>query len=107
MTSFISIGQPAGHVEGPAKVTGRALYTADVALPGMLWGKCLRSSIPHARILSIDVSHARQQSGVHAVLTGADLPEVHLGRFLLDIPVLARDRVRFVGEKVVAVAAES
>jgi len=107
MASLVSIGQPAGHVEGPAKVTGRALYTADVTLPGMLWGKCLRSPFPHARILSIEVSQARQLPGVHAVLTGADLPEARIGRFLLDLPVLARDRVRFVGEKVVAVAAES
>src|SRR5215813_7020548 len=107
MANLTSIGRPAGHVEGPAKVTGRALYTADVTLPGMLWGKCLRSPFPHARILSVDVAQARQLPGVHAVLTGADLPEVRLGRFLLDIPVLARDRVRFVGEKVVAVAAES
>src|SRR5262245_55636653 len=76
-------------------------------LPGMLWGKCLRSPFPHARLLAIDVSHARRLPGVHAVLTGADVPEVRLGRFLLDIPILARDRVRFVGEKVVAVAAAS
>src|SRR5262245_9789918 len=76
-------------------------------LPGMLWGKCLRSPFPHARILSIDTSQARRLPGVHAVLTGADLPELRLGRFLLDIPVLARERVRFIGEKVVAVAAES
>jgi len=107
MASLVSIGQPAGHIEGPAKVSGRTLYTADIALPGMLWGKCLRSPVPHARILAIDVAPARQLPGVHAVLTGADLPEVRLGRFLLDMPVLARDRVRFVGEKVVAVAAES
>jgi CO/xanthine dehydrogenase Mo-binding subunit len=107
MASLASIGQPAGHVEGPAKVTGRTRYAADITLPGMLWGKCLRSPFPHARILSIEVSQARELAGVHAVLTGADLPEVRIGRFFLDMPVLARDRVRFVGEKVVAVAAES
>ena len=107
MTNLITIGQPIGHVEGPAKVTGRAQYAADVPLPGLLWGKCLRSPFPHARILSIDVMQAHQLPGVHAVLTGADLPETRLGRFLLDIPILARDRVRFVGEKVVAVAADS
>jgi CO/xanthine dehydrogenase Mo-binding subunit len=107
MTNLITIGQPIGHVEGPAKVTGRAQYAADVTLPGLLWGKCLRSPFPHARILSIDVTQARQLPGVHAVLTGADLPDTRLGRFLLDIPILARDRVRFVGEKVVAVAAAS
>jgi CO/xanthine dehydrogenase Mo-binding subunit len=107
MASLVNIGQPAGHVEGPAKVTGRTLYTADITPPGLLWGKCLRSPFPHARILSIDAAQARHLPGVHAVLTSADLPEARLGRFLLDIPVLARDRVRFIGEKVVAVAAES
>lgn len=107
MTNLGNIGQPTGHIEGPAKVTGRAQYAADVSLPGLLWGKCLRSPFPHARILSIDVTQARQLPGVHAVLTAPDLPDTRLGRFLLDIPILARDRVRFVGEKVVAVAAES
>jgi CO/xanthine dehydrogenase Mo-binding subunit len=107
MTNLVNIGQPAGHIEGPAKVTGRALYTADVTLPGMLWGSCLRNPFPHVRILSLDASQARQLLGVHAVLTSADLPELYIGRFLLDIPVLARDWVRFVGEEVVAVAAES
>ncbi|SRR5579875_207708 len=102
-----SIGQSAGHVEGPAKVTGRARYSADITLPGMLWGRALRSSFPHARIVSIDLSAARRVPGVHAVISGADLPEVRIGRFLRDIPVLARDRVRFIGEKVVAVAAET
>jgi 4-hydroxybenzoyl-CoA reductase subunit alpha len=60
MANFVSIGQPAGHIEGPAKVTGRARYAADVTLPGMLWGKCLRSPFPHARILSVNASQARQ-----------------------------------------------
>jgi CO/xanthine dehydrogenase Mo-binding subunit len=107
MASLSSIGQPTAHVEGPAKVTGQAKYSADIILPGMLWGKCLRSPFPHARVVSIDTADAKQVPGVYAVLTGADLPEVLIGRFLLDCPVLARDRVRFVGEKVVAVAAES
>ena len=107
MTNLSNIGQPIGHVEGPAKVTGHAQYAADVTLPGLLWGKCLRSPFPHAHILSIDVTQARQLPGVHAVLTSVDLPATRLGRFLLDIPILARDRVRFVGEKVVAVAADS
>ena len=107
MAKFVSVGQPAGHVEGPFKVTGTARYTADVALPGLLYGKCLRSPFPHARIVSIDTAQAAALPGVHAVLTGADLPDRRIGRFFLDMPVLARDVVRFVGEKVVAVAAES
>lgn len=107
MANLVSVGQPAGHVEGPAKVTGKTRYTADVALPGLLYGKCLRSPFPHARIVSIDTAQAAAVPGVHAVLTGADLPDRRIGRFFLDMPVLARDVVRFVGEKVVAVAAES
>src|SRR5579885_3356067 len=107
MESPRSIGQAAGHVEGPAKVTGRARYSADIQLPNMLWGRTVRSPFPHARIVSIDVSAAQKVAGVHAILTGAELPEVRIGRFLRDVPVLARDRVRFIGEKVVAIAAET
>ena len=107
MASLASVGQPAGHVEGPSKVTGQARYTADIRLPGLLYGKCLRSPFPHARIVSIDTSQAKALAGVHAVITGAELPDRRIGRFFLDKPVLARDVVRFVGEKVVAVAAES
>jgi carbon-monoxide dehydrogenase large subunit len=106
-TRLFSVGRPAAHVEGRAKVTGEAKYSADITLPGILWGKCLRSPFPHARIVSIDISQAKQLPGVHAIVTGADLPQILLGRFLLDCPVLAHDKVRFIGEKVVAVAAES
>ena len=107
MASLVNVGRPAGHVEGPSKVTGQARYTADIRLPGLLYGKCLRSPFPHARIVSIDTAQAKALAGVHAVITGAELPDRRIGRFFLDKPVLARDVVRFVGEKVVAVAAES
>jgi CO/xanthine dehydrogenase Mo-binding subunit len=83
------------------------LYAADLMLPGMLWGKVLRSPYAHAKILSIDTAKASQVPGVHAVLTGQDLPDRRVGRLLRDIPVLARDRVLFMGEKVAAVAAET
>jgi CO/xanthine dehydrogenase Mo-binding subunit len=105
-TAYATIGQPVGRAEGPEKVTGAAMYPADVHLPGTLVGKCLRSPYPYARIVSIDASAARQLPGVHAVLTGFDIPETLVGRFLRDIPVLARDVVRFVGQKVAVVAAE-
>lgn len=107
MAGLSAIGRPTGRIEGVEKVTGRAQYTADIILPGLLWGKCLRSPFPHARIVSIDTSRAKQLPGVHAVLTSADLPDTRTGRALRDFPVLARDKVRFVGEKVAAVAAES
>jgi CO/xanthine dehydrogenase Mo-binding subunit len=105
-TPYATIGQPVGRAEGPEKVTGTAVYPADVHAPGTLVGKCLRSPYPYARIVSIDASAARQLPGVHAVLTGFDIPETLVGRFLRDIPVLARDVVRFVGQKVAAVAAD-
>jgi CO/xanthine dehydrogenase Mo-binding subunit len=98
---------PEYRVEGPLKVTGAARYTADVTLPGMLWLAYTRSDRPHARILSVDVSAARQLPGVHAVLTGADTGAVCLGRRVLDWPALARDRVRIIGDRIAAVAAES
>jgi CO/xanthine dehydrogenase Mo-binding subunit len=95
------------RVDGPAKVSGIARYAGDVRLPGLLVGLALRSPLPHARIRSIDVSAARAVAGVHAVLTAADLPDVLIGKNLRDMPVLARDRVRYVGEKVAVVAADS
>ena len=107
VATFSVIGQPVTRAEGPDKVTGQSQYAADVARPGMLWGKVLRSPFPHAKILNIDTSRAKQLPGVHAVITGAELPDRRVGRLLRDIPVLARDKVLFAGEKVVAVAAES
>lgn len=104
--SYTIIGQPAPRIEGPAKVTGTTQYSADVALPGTLWGRALRSPLPHARIVHIDTSRTQQVPGVHVVLTGADVRGIRYGRRLFDVPVLAEDRVRFAGERVVAVAAE-
>src|SRR5262249_56520556 len=75
-------------------------------LPDMIWGKILRSPYPHARIVRIDSSRAKSQPGVMAVLTASDIPNVLTGRRLQDMPMLARDRVRFIGEKVAVVAAE-
>jgi CO/xanthine dehydrogenase Mo-binding subunit len=101
------LDQPEYRVEGPLKVTGAARYTADVKMPGLLHLAYTRSPVPHARIVSIDASAARAASGVYAVLTGADIGFVGLGRQLQDWPVLATDRVRMIGDRVAAVAAES
>src|SRR5919201_680462 len=106
VTPYATIGQPVGRAEGPEKVSGAAVYPADINLPGTLVGKCLRSPYPYARIKSIDATAARKVPGVHAVLTGFDIPDLLVGRMLRDIPILARDVVRFVGQKVAAVAAE-
>ena len=99
------VGQPFGKLEGIGKVSGQARYSGDVTLPGLIWGKALRSPLPHARILRIDTSRARALPGVLTVLTAQDLPDILVGRRMFDMPMLARDRVRFVGEKVAVVAA--
>jgi CO/xanthine dehydrogenase Mo-binding subunit len=103
---YATVGKPALRIDGNYKVSGKALYTGDNLLPGMIWGKVLRSSYPHARIVRIDTARARACPGVLAVLTAADIPPVLTGRRLRDMPMLARDRVRFIGEKVAVVAAE-
>ena len=106
MTSYKTVGKPVTRVEGPQKVMGQARYPADVLIPGALWGKALRSPVSHARIVHIDTSQARRVPGVRALLTAADIPDTLMGRRLLDMPVLAREKVRFIGERVAAVAAE-
>lgn len=95
------------RVEGRVKVSGAAKYSADAQRPGMLWAAFVTSPVPHARIVSVDARAAREMPGVHAVLTGADIGEHYLGRALFDWPVLATDVVHFIGQYVVAVAAET
>lgn len=101
------IGAGVGRVEGVDKVSGQAIYGADVHLPGTLWGKILRSPYPHARIKSIDTSKAWKVAGVKAIVTGKDEPEHYQGKSIRDIPVMCWDKVRYIGDKVAAVAAES
>ncbi len=101
------VGRPTPRVEGELKVTGRAQYSADLNLPEILWGRCLRSPIPYGRIKRIDTSKASAAPGVKAVLTGLDVPGLRIGRCIYDTPVLADGVVRFIGEKVAAVAAQT
>jgi CO/xanthine dehydrogenase Mo-binding subunit len=102
-----SIGTSVDRRDGAHKVQGRTLYSADVRLDGTLHGAILRSSLPYARITRIDVNAARALPGVHAVLTGLDIPDRLAGRSLADVPILCRDVVRFIGDRVAAVAAET
>ncbi len=89
------------------KVKGAFDFSSDLSAPGMLWGDTLRSPHAHARIVSIDVSKALSLSGVHAVLTHADVPgRKTYGLEFPDQPVLAIDRVRYVGEPVAVIAAD-
>jgi 4-hydroxybenzoyl-CoA reductase alpha subunit len=101
------VGRRVPRIDARELVSGRAVFTDDIRLPGMLHGKILTSPHPHARILSIDTSRAEALEGVKAVLTATDVPETFYGvspaRY--DEQVLAKDRVRYVGDEVAAVAA--
>jgi len=100
---FKYVGHNVARVDGWEKVTGQAKFVGDIAVPGMLFGKILRSTFPHARIRSIDASQAEALPGVVAVLTAADIADlnpIYNGR-----PVIAMNKVRYVGEPVAAVAA--
>ena len=104
------VGKPLPRVDGMAKLTGRAVFTTDVVLPGMLYAKLLRSPLPHANILSIDTSKAEKLPGVEAVITGKDTWGIRYG--FVDTPnypaeerPIAEEKVRFIGETVAAVAA--
>lgn len=106
VATYNVLGKPIGKVEGPEKVTGAAKYTADFHIPGTLIGKTLKSSHAHARIVKIDTSAAKALPGVVAVITGADVQSGGLwGRDIKDVPVIAYEKVRFIGERVAAVAA--
>jgi 4-hydroxybenzoyl-CoA reductase alpha subunit len=104
------IGARLPRLDARDKVTGRAIYTDDLKLPGMLYGALLRSPYPHARIKRIDTSKARALAGVKDVVTGEDTPKVKYGNWRLvpesqDELALAVDKVRFAGDEVAAACA--
>ncbi len=104
------LGQRVRPDQWDERTSGAAVYTTDVALPGMLEARILRSPHPHADIRSIDTSRAEARAGVAAVITADDLPDrayLHLGEPFSDRSALARGRVRFIGEEVAAVAART
>jgi CO/xanthine dehydrogenase Mo-binding subunit len=99
------VGRRVPRVDAHGKVTGAAVFGADFAVPGMLVGKILRSTEPHARIVAVETSRAQALAGVRAVVTAADVPDVRYGGALKDETVFAGDRVRYVGQPIAAVAA--
>jgi xanthine dehydrogenase molybdenum-binding subunit len=102
------IGHSYPRPDAVAKVTGAAKFADDFALPGMLYGATLRAAHPHARILSIDTAGARALPGVYAVLTHRDVPGRNRhGLVIHDWPVLCDDKVRYLGDAVAIVAADS
>ncbi|HKY07389.1 MAG TPA: molybdopterin cofactor-binding domain-containing protein, partial [Candidatus Binatia bacterium] len=101
------IGMAVPRGEGTDKVRGHTIYAADVKLPNLLWAKILRSPHAHARIRGVDTSKARKVPGVRAVITGEDVKGRLVGKQIRDMPVLCWDRVRFPGDRVAAVAADT
>lgn len=94
--------------DGPDKVSGKLQYLTDLTVPDMLYGKVLRSKHPHAIILSIRTEAAERLEGVHAVLTHRDVPGMNrFGIVIPDQPVFCEDRVRYIGDAIAAVAAET
>jgi CO/xanthine dehydrogenase Mo-binding subunit len=106
---FTAVGHDVPRVDAVAKATGAVQYAGDIRVPGMLHGKILRSPYAHARIKRIDAKRAQALPGVHTVMTGKDVLDInpYYGHAIKDRPLIAIDKVRFVGEPVVAVAAES
>ena len=110
MPELAYIGKSVPRVDAPEKVTGRAVYTLDLQLPKMLYGKLKASEMPHALIKNIDTSRAEALAGVRLVLTGEDMPDdLKWGVMPVcyDQVPLARGKVRFIGESVAAVVATS
>jgi CO/xanthine dehydrogenase Mo-binding subunit len=107
MHQYRHIGQRVPEIHGYAKVSGKAQFSDDVKLSNLLHAKILRSPHAHARILDVDVSKALALPGVVTVMTGKDTPGINYIAQIPDMPPLARDKVRYVGDAVAAVAAES
>ena len=101
------VGTSPARMGGVERVIGAGIYGIDLSLKDELHGGILRSQYAHAKILSIDTSEAKKVPGVHAVVTAADAPDVRYGRTYIDRYMLAKNKVRYMGDPVAAVAAES
>jgi CO/xanthine dehydrogenase Mo-binding subunit len=102
------IGKPATRVDALEKVMGTAKYVADYSLPDMLVARCFRSTLPHARILSINLTEVKNLPGVRAVITSEDfIDHSRFGFPIVDMYMLAYQRVRYVGDAIVAIAADN
>jgi CO/xanthine dehydrogenase Mo-binding subunit len=108
-TETPQVGRSVPRLESWLKVTGRAEYVHNLRLPGMLYGKIFRSTVAHGRIKRIDVAAAQALAGVYRVITSREvrelIPEPYYGPAFHDQPVLAIDKVRYVGEPVAVVLA--
>jgi xanthine dehydrogenase molybdenum-binding subunit len=105
MPEYAVVGKGITRIDADVRVTGRAIFGDDIQLPGLLHGKVLRSPHGHARILRIDTSKAERLPGVKAIVTAKDAPETPFGGVIKDRWIFARDKVRYMGEPIAAVAA--
>ena len=105
LADYHFIGRSIPRVDAREKVTGEAVYSSDIQLPGMLVGKCKRSPYPFARILSIDSQKARRLCGVHAVITAQDITQFPYGEYADDQLPLCDQYAHYAGDEVAAVAA--
>ncbi len=104
------VGDDAPRIDAKEKTSGQAIYTADIKLPNMLHAKLLRSNVGHARLIKINADKARKAPGVHAIVTRDDLEQLAspvYGYFIKDQPFVAMDKVRYEGDTMAAVAAET
>jgi CO/xanthine dehydrogenase Mo-binding subunit len=104
---YTVLGTSTPRMGGVERVIGAGIYGIDLELKGELHGGILRSQYAHAKIVSIDTSEAKKIPGVHAVVTAADAPDVRYGRTYIDRYMLAKNKVRYMGDPVAAVAADS
>jgi CO/xanthine dehydrogenase Mo-binding subunit len=104
---MMEVGRSRPRLDVREKLTGRAVYVADMHRPGMLHGAILGSPHAHARILGYRIDRALAAPGVRAIITGDDCPDARMGAFIKDEPAIARHKVRYVGEAVAAVAADT
>jgi CO/xanthine dehydrogenase Mo-binding subunit len=109
MSEMTVVGAPVRRVDAREKVTGRARFISDLRVPGMVHAKLWRSPVPHARLRRVNAAAAREAPGVLAVLTADDLADCdrYYGPAFKDQPILAHERIRYAGEPVAAVVAES
>ena len=99
----MSVGTSVPRSDGDTKLRGNATFGVDLALPGMLHARLLRSPVPAARIVSVDTAAARALPGVHDVITAADVTNQRTGVILNDSPMFAEDYVAYEGEPIAAV----
>lgn len=105
MIEYAVIGKSLPRIDADGKATGKIIFGSDMALPRMLHGKVLRSPYPHAKILNINTKKAERVHGVKAVITAEDTPKIKYGISIEDESILAPEKVRYIGDEVVATAA--